>query len=115
MHTRFPHTIPQHDSNLLPCRCFLHTLRTEGVLRGLYAGALPSLVSNVGENAVLFAAYGRCQRVWSDVLGCPSVEEMGPLGNALSGSSAAVFSAMWLCPTEHIKCQLQVCQLFLVL
>ena len=35
-------------------------------------------------------------------------EELSPLGNALSGSTAAFFSAMWLCPTEHIKCQLQV-------
>ncbi len=89
-------------------QCFKNTAIKEGIFRGLYAGALPSLVANVGENAVLFVAYGRCQKMWSNLLRYDSVEDMGPVANALSGSSAACFSAMVLCPTEHIKCQLQV-------
>lgn len=49
--------------------CFLQTLRTDGVIRGLYAGTVPAIVANVAENSVLFAAYGGCQRMISNVLG----------------------------------------------
>ena len=79
-------------------------------MRGLYAGAVPALVANVGENAILFVAYEQCKKLVSltktRLIG--SSAELGPLENALAGSGAAVFSAMWLCPTEHVKCQLQV-------
>jgi hypothetical protein len=40
--------------------CFMQTVRSGGI-RGLYAGATPSLVANVGENGVLFLCYGRIQ------------------------------------------------------
>jgi solute carrier family 25 ornithine transporter 2/15 len=43
--------------------CFLRTLRTDGIARGLYAGTIPAVIANVAENSVLFAAYGGCQRV----------------------------------------------------
>ena len=85
----------------------LRSVRTEGFFRGLYAGLTPFLLANIGENAVLFLAYGQSQRLVSFALGTEK-EKMPPLGNALAGSCAAVFSAMWLCPTEHIKCHLQV-------
>lgn len=49
--------------------CFLQTLRTDGIMRGLYAGTVPALVANVAENSVLFAAYGGCQKVISNILG----------------------------------------------
>lgn len=62
----------------------------------------------MGENAVLFVAYGECQNIIAKLRGFEDPDDMDPLGNALSGSSAAFFSAMVLCPTEHIKCQLQV-------
>jgi len=42
--------------------CFLRTLRTDGIVRGLYAGTIPAVVANVAENSVLFAAYGGCQK-----------------------------------------------------
>ena len=41
--------------------CFRQTLKQEGVIRGLYAGTVPSLAANVAENSILFAAYGACQ------------------------------------------------------
>ncbi len=85
----------------------VHTLRTAGFFRGLYAGLTPFLLANVGENAVLFVAYGQSQKFVSYLLG-QEKERMSPFGNAAAGSCAAVFSAMWLCPTEHVKCQLQV-------
>lgn len=49
--------------------CFLQTLKADGIMRGLYAGTIPALVANVAENSVLFAAYGGCQKVISNVLG----------------------------------------------
>ncbi|CAL7937079.1 unnamed protein product [Xylocopa violacea] len=48
--------------------CFLQTLKTDGIMRGLYAGTIPALVANVAENSVLFAAYGGCQKVISNIL-----------------------------------------------
>ena len=42
---------------------FRETLRKEGVVRGLYAGTVPSLAANVAENSILFAAYGLCQKL----------------------------------------------------
>jgi len=42
--------------------CLLTTFRKDGVRRGLYAGTIPALVANISENAVLFAAYGVCQK-----------------------------------------------------
>ena len=42
--------------------CFMETLKTDGIRRGLYAGTVPALVANVAENSVLFAAYGLCQK-----------------------------------------------------
>lgn len=49
--------------------CFLQTLKTDGVMRGLYAGTVPAVVANVAENSVLFAAYGGCQKIISNFLG----------------------------------------------
>ena len=40
----------------------------EGVVRGLYAGTVPSLAANVAENSILFAAYGACQVLPFDLL-----------------------------------------------
>lgn len=85
----------------------LKSVRADGFFRGLYAGLTPFLLANVGENAVLFLAYGQSQRLVSFALDTER-DKMGPLANALAGSCASVFSAMWLCPTEHIKCRLQV-------
>ena len=99
-------TFPQDNPTVT--KSLLRVARTDGLLRGLYAGAVPSLMANVGENAVLFVAYGQCQSMVARLSGLESSEQMTPVGNAISGSCAAVFSALWLCPTEHIKCQLQV-------
>ncbi|CAK9804916.1 Mitochondrial ornithine transporter 1 [Anthophora quadrimaculata] len=87
--------------------CFLKTLRTDGVMRGLYAGTVPALVANVAENSVLFAAYGGCQKAISNVLGVEKVENLTSIQNAWAGFFAAFFSSLTLCPTELIKCKLQ--------
>ena len=88
-------------------RCFLTTLRQEGVVHGLYAGTLPSLAAQVSENAVLFMAYGVCQKAVMKLCNKSNVTELSILQNATSGSIAAFFSSLVLCPTELIKCKLQ--------
>uniref|UniRef100_A0A915CQF8 Pre-mRNA-processing factor 19 n=1 Tax=Ditylenchus dipsaci TaxID=166011 RepID=A0A915CQF8_9BILA len=87
-------------------KCFNDTYRIDGI-RGLYAGTLPSLAANVSENAVLFTAYGYCQKMVAWLVGKKDVSSMNPVENAISGSCAAVFASAVLCPTELIKCQLQ--------
>ncbi|CAL7937078.1 unnamed protein product [Xylocopa violacea] len=113
--------------------CFLQTLKTDGIMRGLYAGTIPALVANVAENSVLFAAYGGCQKVISNILGnivvlknhknklyiilnvrrihiyvgVKKVEDLTSIQNAWAGFFAAFFSSLTLCPTELIKCKLQ--------
>lgn len=51
--------------------CLQTTFRQDGIRRGLYAGTVPALVANISENAVLFAAYGLCQKAVA--LGCRQV------------------------------------------
>ncbi|XP_058793813.1 mitochondrial ornithine transporter 1 isoform X2 [Phymastichus coffea] len=87
--------------------CFMKTLKTDGVARGLYAGTVPSVVANVAENSILFAAYGGCQKVVASAVGVSKVEDLSSIGNAWAGFFAAFFSSLTLCPTELIKCKLQ--------
>ncbi|QQP49612.1 Mitochondrial ornithine transporter 2, partial [Caligus rogercresseyi] len=88
------------------------TFRNEGVLRGFYSGYGPSLGANVGENAVLFFAYGWCREwVLPQFFGIPSTS--GPLWNAVAGSMASTFSSLVLCPTEMVKCRLQSSDIFM--
>ncbi|XP_014484770.1 PREDICTED: mitochondrial ornithine transporter 1 isoform X2 [Dinoponera quadriceps] len=87
--------------------CFLQTLRSDGIARGLYAGTIPAVVANVAENSVLFAAYGGCQKAIAHLTGAQSVKELSSISNAWAGFFAAFFSSLTLCPTELIKCKLQ--------
>uniref|UniRef100_A0A0K0F666 Mitochondrial ornithine transporter 1 n=1 Tax=Strongyloides venezuelensis TaxID=75913 RepID=A0A0K0F666_STRVS len=87
-------------------KCFRDTYRSSGV-RGLYAGTVPALVANVAENAVLFTAYGYCQKIIANITNKHDVCSLTPIENASSGALAAVFAAMALCPTELVKCRLQ--------
>lgn len=97
-------TFPQLYGNMYTC--FTHTLKTSGI-RGLYAGTLPALAANVGENSVLFAGYGACQKLMQNITGAESVDKLSVLSNANAGCLAAFFSSFTLCPTELIKCKLQ--------
>lgn len=96
----FPHLYKSWPS------CFSNTFRVDGV-RGLYAGTVPALAANISENAVLFMAYGYCQKIIAFFAGHRDVGLMHPVENAISGSMAAVFAATVLCPTELVKCKLQ--------
>lgn len=87
-------------------KCFRDTYKSSGI-RGLYAGTVPALVANVSENAVLFTAYGYCQKIVAKITNKQDVCSLTPIENASSGALAAVFAAMALCPTELVKCRLQ--------
>merc|ERR1712038_547931 len=87
--------------------CFTQTLAKEGVVRGLYAGTLPSLAANVAENSILFAAYGACQKMVAGATGVESVEKLSVVHNGVAGFLAAFWSSLALCPTELVKCRLQ--------
>ncbi|CAB4059935.1 SLC25A2_15 [Lepeophtheirus salmonis] len=97
----FPHLYP----NLVTC-C-KETWNKEGVVRGLYAGTVPSLVGNVAENSVLFAAYGICQNLVAKKVGRCKVDELTIFHNGTAGFMAAFWSSIVLCPTELVKCKLQ--------
>lgn len=87
--------------------CFKTTFQKEGIYRGLYAGTLPSLAAQIGENSILFLAYGQCQKLTTKLTNKGKISDLNALENALSGSMAAFFSSFALCPTELIKCKLQ--------
>jgi len=87
--------------------CFRQTLAKEGVVRGLYAGTVPSLAANVAENSILFAAYGSCQKLVARATGVDKVEDLNVFANGFSGFLAAFWSSLALCPTELVKCRLQ--------
>ncbi|KAK6024793.1 hypothetical protein OSTOST_09332 [Ostertagia ostertagi] len=97
-------TFPQLYTNWVTC--LKDTYRLDGI-RGLYAGRFTSMAANVAENAVLFTAYGYCQKIVSVVTGHRDVKTMTPFENASAGSLAAIFAACVLCPTELVKCRLQ--------
>ena len=98
----FPHLYP----NLVDCT--KQTLLKDGLARGLYAGTVPSLAANIGENSVLFAAYGGCQKLVASATGVEKTENLGMFANGTSGFLAAFWSSLVLCPTELVKCRLQV-------
>jgi len=89
--------------------CFGETYRLDGI-RGLYSGAVPSLIANVAENTILFTAYGYCQKCIAFMSGIEKTEEMPSMLNALSGSIASFFSSLVLCPIELVKCRIQARQ-----
>lgn len=98
-------TFPKVYNGMLDC--FVKTYRSEGFIRGLYAGTGPAITANVAENSVLFACYGVCQKFIATITNTPDVSQLGTLSNATAGSLASFFSAFSLCPTELIKVKLQ--------
>ena len=88
------------------CFLFRDTWTKDGIVRGLYAGTSPALIANIAENSILFAANSLCQKFVAKISGKP-VENLSALENGLSGSLAAFWSCLALCPTELVKCRLQ--------
>ena len=59
--------------------CFVRTVRTDGVFRGLYAGTTPALVAYISENSVLFAALGLTQKLVARACGVSNVDNSNEL------------------------------------
>ncbi|PIK60539.1 putative mitochondrial ornithine transporter 1-like isoform X2 [Apostichopus japonicus] len=97
-------TYPQLYTGTIQCTKSI--LKSEGA-SGLFQGTVPALAAIVGETAVLFLAYGFCQKVVARISGKSNTNNLTSFERALSGSGAAVFSSLVLCPTELIKCRLQ--------
>ncbi|XP_022651858.1 mitochondrial ornithine transporter 1-like isoform X2 [Varroa destructor] len=98
-------TFPQLYNNSI--FCLKETIRQDGVMRGLYAGTAPAIVANVAENAVLFGAYGLCQKIVKTATGKRNQQDLSSIENAMAGGMASIFSSLTLCPTELVKCKLQ--------
>ena len=63
----------------------------------------------MSENAVLFLAYGVSQKAVAICFGKASTNDLSTLHNATAGGMAAFWASFVLCPTELVKCRLQVC------
>ena len=72
-----------------------------------YTGTVPSLAAQISENAVLFMAYGLCQKGVAMLSGTKDVSQLTPIQNACAGSAGGFFCSFTLCPTELIKCKQQ--------
>ena len=83
----------------------VRTFKEEG-LRGFYAGCAPACLSNVAENAVLFVAYGNCQRLVQWVTGS-NQHNMSVVERASAGALASLFSSVAITPPDLIKSRLQ--------
>ena len=97
--------------NVLTKRSFIfrETLRKEGVVRGLYAGTVPSLAANVAENSILFAAYGLCQKLVARSLSV-EVANLSTFSNGCAGKLYQISSVFTLalkipfvCMTRYFK------------
>lgn len=77
-------------------------------LRGFYAGSASAIVSNVGENAVLFVCYGHCQRVVQWLAGIQNQSDLTVFQRASAGSLASVISSIAITPPDRVKCKMQV-------
>lgn len=98
-------TFPTVYENMF--NCFKTTLKNDGIYKGLYAGTVPALVTNIVENSVLFLCYGFCQKLMQHLTNAQNIEELSTLSNATAGFLASFFSSVAICPTELVKCKLQ--------
>jgi len=89
-----------------PLDVFKQTVKRHGFL-SLYQGLASPLVGSMIDNAVVFTAYKRFQRL----LGVEENVWSSRIKYALAGMGAGVFTATILTPVELIKCKLQIQQM----
>lgn len=107
------------DAFMSPVQCFMTTFREEG-LRALWKGSVPALVGAVSENAVAFSVNQQLKRILADMegygFGSEAGAEAGREGGAeeslivpfLTGGFTGIFTSAALCPSDVIKCKVQV-------
>lgn len=82
-----------------------------GGFSSLYRGMGPPLSTAVVVNALIFSSFGESSRIWDE---CVHPKEGSSLESSnwkktiTCGSFAGLVQALLICPTEHIKCRLQV-------
>ncbi|OQR87168.1 Mitochondrial Carrier (MC) Family [Thraustotheca clavata] len=85
-----------------PWDCTRHTWQHEG-FRGFFKGLASPLFGSLWTSAIVFGTYGSALR-------CIEKDVAQPKLNSVftAGSIAGLFQSIVLCPTDLIKCQLQV-------
>ena len=86
--------------------CLTHTLKEKGFF-GLYKGLSAPLLGSMGENAILFLAYGNFKTLLGEI---PGEKELTLLQLSMAGAGAGTVVPFVLTPVELIKCRLQVQQ-----
>jgi len=81
-----------------------------GGVNSLFRGMGPPLSTAVAVNALIFSSYGASSRIWDDYF---HRRNNGTLENTrlkafTCGAFAGACQAIIICPTDHIKCRLQV-------
>jgi hypothetical protein len=111
------------DAFLGPVQCFIRTFSDEG-LRALWKGSVPALVGAISENAVAFSVNQQLKRILADMdkYGLASssssestdthtqtqTQEESLLVPFLTGGFTGIFTSAALCPSDVIKCKVQV-------
>ena len=84
--------------------CLTHTFKEKG-FTGLYNGLSAPLLGSMGENAILFFAYGNFKSLLGEI---PGKKELTLFELSLAGAGAGCVVPFVLTPVELIKCRLQV-------
>ena len=93
-----------------PLDCFRQSIRSDGVLRGLYRGISAPLVGAAIETSSLFFSYRIAQDVLLSTMYAGTMDRKAlPMGALLTcGAMSGAFTSLLLTPVELVKCQMQV-------
>eukprot|EP00928_Gymnodinium_smaydae_P038126 TRINITY_DN26356_c0_g1_i1.p1 TRINITY_DN26356_c0_g1~~TRINITY_DN26356_c0_g1_i1.p1 ORF type:complete len:292 (+),score=28.81 TRINITY_DN26356_c0_g1_i1:176-1051(+) len=92
----------QHRTSLV--QCVATTLRGEGV-RGLYHGVSPALLFGLIENTMAFAVNEQLKR---ELMKQQNKQDLSLTALAACGAASGFAHCCFSCPTEVVKCRLQV-------
>ncbi|XP_066930721.1 mitochondrial ornithine transporter 1-like isoform X2 [Clytia hemisphaerica] len=87
--------------------CFCKVLQSDGA-RGLYAGSLPAIVSDVFGQAALFLFYGQCQNVVASLANVDNIDNLTIAQRGYAGSLCSFFYGAVFCPPDLVKCRMQI-------
>ena len=92
----------------------LSQLSVSGSLSSLFRGIGPPLSTAAIVNALIFSSYGESSRWW-DAYFYPDGEihtknHSSQFKSFVCGSFAGAIQALVICPSEHVKCRLQIKQ-----
>lgn len=86
----------------------LKTTVTNEALTSLWKGSIPAFTGALSENAVAFGINGALKRIFSsDTTTSPS-EGISVAKPILTGAITGAFTAVCLCPSDVVKCRIQM-------